>query len=226
MTISGVIARYYFTREPRKENMPSFPVFESFVQSLKYHTGSLALGSFLITLCNIIRIILTYLQEKAKDSESKVVKFIVKCLSCYFYCLEKFLKFLNRNVYVMIAIHGENFFTSARKVFGLIARNLVRVAVLNWTGDFVLFFGKIFVSGLTTGLALLFFSKNDNITFPIIPSIIIFIMSYVVSGAFTSLFELGIDSVFLCFMEDEERNDGSPGREPYAPPEIKSVLSN
>ena len=35
-----------------------------------------------------------------------------------------------------------------------------------------------------------------------------FICSYLASGAFTGVFEIGIDSMFLCFMEDEERNDG------------------
>ena len=32
----------------------------------------------------------------------KVAKFVMKCLQCCFWCLEKFLKFINRNAYIMV----------------------------------------------------------------------------------------------------------------------------
>jgi len=40
--------------------------------------------------------------------------------------LEKFLKFLNKNAYIMIAVHGKNFCTSAKNAFFLLMRNIVR----------------------------------------------------------------------------------------------------
>lgn len=225
MVISGVVADYYFTKKPRSKNLADSIVWGSFKQTLFYHTGSLAFGSLIITIIQIIRLILEYIDQKTKGTENTFVKFLLKCFKCYFWCLEKVFKFINRNGYAMMAIHGDNFFTSCRKAFELILRNCVRVAILNWTGDFTLFLGKIFVSSLTTGISLYFFSQDETITFILIPGIIIFILSFIVSGAFTNLFEIGIDSVFLCFMEDEEQNDGSPGHERYAPKAIRSHLS-
>lgn len=35
-------------------------------------------------------------------AENKVAKFLLGCLKCCFWCLEKFLKFLNRNAYIMV----------------------------------------------------------------------------------------------------------------------------
>ncbi|GFR78489.1 choline transporter-like protein 2 [Elysia marginata] len=75
----------------------------------------------------MIRIILEYIEYKLKDSENRVAKFIIKCLQCCFWCLEKFLKFLNKNAYIMIAIHGKNFCFSAKDAFMLIMRNIVRL---------------------------------------------------------------------------------------------------
>ena len=35
-------------------------------------------------------------------AENKVAKLLLGCLKCCFWCLEKFLKFLNRNAYIMV----------------------------------------------------------------------------------------------------------------------------
>ncbi|GCC43816.1 hypothetical protein chiPu_0027719, partial [Chiloscyllium punctatum] len=45
---------------------------------------------------------------------------------CCFWCLEKFIKFLNRNAYIMIAVYGKNFCVSAKNAFKLLMRNVVR----------------------------------------------------------------------------------------------------
>lgn len=33
-----------------------------------------------------------------------------------------------------------------------------------------------------------------------------------------------IDTLFLCFCEDYNKNDGSPGREYYAPPSLMVII--
>ena len=43
----------------------------------------------------------------------------------------KFMKFINRNAYILTAINGTNFCSSAKEAFGLILRNCVRVVVLD-----------------------------------------------------------------------------------------------
>ena len=45
--------------------------------------------------------------------------------------LEKFMRYINRNAYVVCAIYGKNFCSSARDAFFLLLRNVVRVAVLD-----------------------------------------------------------------------------------------------
>jgi len=224
MTVAGVFAKYYFNREPRRENMGSSPIWDSLKRSLYYHTGSLALGSLIITICKIIRIIIEYIKEKTKDAQSTALQYLLKCLSCCFWCLEKFLQYLNRNAYVLIAIHGYSFFSGCVQAFNLIIRNCVRVATINWVGDFSLFLGRVFVSGAVTVLSIVLFMNNEKVSFFAVPAIIVFFLSYIIAGAFTQIFEIGIDSMFLCFMEDEERNDGSPGREKFAPPELAEHL--
>lgn len=225
MTIAGVVAQFYFTHPDDRKNLPKCRVSRSFFRALRYHTGSLALGSLIITVVKIIRIILEYIDQKTKNSQSDIAKCVIKCCKCCFCILERFLKFLNRNAYTMIAIHGYNFWNGAKNAFKLIVRNCVRVATVNWVGDFTLFLGKLFVAGGVTAFAIWWFKRNDDVQFFIVPACVVFICSYITAGAFSGLFETCIDCMFLCFMEDEERNDGV-NHPRYASKKLRKLMSN
>lgn len=97
----------------------------------RYHLGTLAFGSLIITICRIIRVILEYIDHKLKKYDNPVTRAIMCCMKCFFWCLEKFLRFINRNAYIMCAIHGKNFCASAIDAFNLLMRNILRVFVLD-----------------------------------------------------------------------------------------------
>ena len=44
----------------------------------RYHLGSIAFGSFIIAVVQMIRIVLEYIEYKLKDSENRVAKFIIR----------------------------------------------------------------------------------------------------------------------------------------------------
>lgn len=50
---------------------------------------------------------------------------------CCFWCFEKFIRFINQNAYIVCAIYGTNFCSSAKEAFGLLVRNAIRVFVLD-----------------------------------------------------------------------------------------------
>ena len=129
MILASVFATWYWTWN--KSNLPFFAVIEASGQTLRYHIGTLAFGSFIITVCRMIRIALEYVDQKLKKYDNEVTKAILCCCKCFFWCLEKFLKFINRNAYIMCAIHGKNFCSSAKDAFMLLMRNIVRVFVLD-----------------------------------------------------------------------------------------------
>jgi hypothetical protein len=226
MSIAGVFASWYFNKEPRREKMGPSPVWYSFKRSIRYHSGSLAFGSLIITIIKIIRYIIEYIRIKTKDTDNDAIKCLLKCATCICWCFEKFMKYINRNAYILIAIHGYNFFTACKNAFGLILRNCINVLTINWVGDFTLFLGRIFVTALVTSVSCFIFAHMDGVTFYVVPAAIVAVMAFFASDAFTGLFEIGIDSMFLCYMEDTERHDGSPGRELCGPPELVGFVSN
>uniref|UniRef100_A0A8C5LPP0 Choline transporter-like protein n=1 Tax=Leptobrachium leishanense TaxID=445787 RepID=A0A8C5LPP0_9ANUR len=162
VTLAGAFASYYWAFK-KPDDMPAFPIFSSLGRALRYHTGSLAFGSLILAIVQLIRILLEYLDHKLKGADNKFARFLLCCLKCCFWCLEKFIKFLNRNAYIMIAIYGTNFCTSARNAFFLLMRNIIRVAVLDKVTDFLLFLGKLLVVGCVGILAFFFFTHQIRI---------------------------------------------------------------
>uniref|UniRef100_A0A8C9MZ66 Choline transporter-like protein n=1 Tax=Serinus canaria TaxID=9135 RepID=A0A8C9MZ66_SERCA len=186
-TLAGAFASYYWAyRKPA--DIPLWPLFSSFGRAIRYHTGSLAFGALILAVVQLIRVILEYLDHKLKGTQNSVTRFLLCCLQCCFWCLEKFLKFINRNAYIMIAIYGKNFCTSAKEAFFLLMRNVVRIPV--------------------------FAQEVPMLNYYWVPLLTVIIGSYLVAHGFFSVYAMCVDTLFLCFCEDLERNDGSTAK-PY-----------
>uniref|UniRef100_A0A9J7YIU2 Choline transporter-like protein n=1 Tax=Cyprinus carpio carpio TaxID=630221 RepID=A0A9J7YIU2_CYPCA len=220
MTLAGAFASYYWAPNKTKD-MPAFPLCASLGRSLRYHTGSLAFGSLILAIVQIIRVLLEYIDHKLKGAQNKFAKFLLCCMKCCFWCLEKFIKFLNRNAYIMVAIYGKNFCRSACDAFFLLMRNVIRVVVLDKVTDFILFLGKLLIVGLvgkfsTFTLDLINTDKGTapSLHYYWVPILTVLVGSYFIAHGFFSVYAMCVDTLFLCFLEDLERNDGSPER-PY-----------
>ena len=158
MVIAGAVASWYFCRD--RSNLPC-PVGRSIRRLAIFHMGTVALGSFLITLFIIPRLIIGFIEDKLKQyQEYAMARGMLKCCSCFLYCMEQFLRYLNRNAYTMTAIEGTGFCSSAQMAFSTISSNALRVAAINSVGDFILFLGKIIVTALTAVVATLLLKVN------------------------------------------------------------------
>ncbi|XP_054615081.1 choline transporter-like protein 2 isoform X2 [Dunckerocampus dactyliophorus] len=231
MTLAGAFASYYWAFV-KPDDIPAFPIFSALGRALRYHTGTLAFGSLILAIVQVIRVLLEYLDHKLKGTQNKFTKFLLCCLKCCFWCLEKFIKFLNRNAYIMVAIYGKNFCTSARDAFFLLMRNIVRVAVLNKVTDFLLLLGKLLVVGLVGVFAFFFFSGRvkafedtaPNLHYYWVSIVTAMVGSFLIAHGFFSVYSMCVDTLFLCFCEDLERNDGSPSRPYYISPTLAEIL--
>ncbi|MXQ97342.1 hypothetical protein E5288_WYG005204 [Bos mutus] len=213
--LAGAFASFYWAfHKPR--DIPTFPLGSAFLRTLRYHTGSLAFGALILTLVQIARVILEYIDHKLRGAQNPLTRCILCCFKCCLWCLEKFIKFLNRNAYIMIAIYGKNFCVSAKNAFMLLMRNIVRVVVLDKVTDLLLFFGKLLVVGGVGVLSFFFFTgripslgktfENPQLNYYWLP---IMVRSYGLCRA---------------LVEDLERNDGSADRPYYMSKSLLKIL--
>ncbi|XP_023265908.1 choline transporter-like protein 4 [Seriola lalandi dorsalis] len=233
-TLAGAFASYYWAFT-KPDDIPMFPVYGGFMRSLRYHVGSLAFGTLILTLVQIARVILEYIDHKTREAQNPVARFILCCMKCCLWCLEKFIKFLNRNAYIMIAIYGKNFCVSAKNAFMLLMRNVVRVVVLDKVTDLLLFFGKLLVVGGVGVLSFFFFSgriplpgntfRFETLNYYWMPIITVVFGSYLIAHGFFSVYNMCVDTLFLCFLEDLERNDGSLQKPYFMSKNLMKILN-
>ncbi|XP_077412645.1 choline transporter-like protein 5-A isoform X2 [Vanacampus margaritifer] len=230
-TLAGTFSSYYWAKR-KPEDVPPCPLFSSFRRAIRYHTGSLAFGALVLSVVQLFRITLKYLEKKLKGLDNSLSKFILCCLTCCFWCLEKFIRYMNRNAYIMMAIYGKNFFMSAQEAFFLLMRNMVRVAVVDRVTDFLLFLGKVMIAGGVGVLTLLFFTKKITLFqeevpylhYYEIPLMTTVVGAYLIAHGFFSVYAMCVDTFFLCFCDDLERNDGSPEKPFLMSPELHRIL--
>jgi solute carrier family 44 protein 1 (choline transporter-like protein) len=205
MTVASSVASWYFTRDRTSLDCP---IGTSIKRLAKYHLGSIALGSFLIVLLKIPRLILTYTEyylRKFKDSNS-CINGILKCCQCFFYCLENFVRYINHNAYTIIAIEGTDYCFSAKVAFKTLATNTLRIATINTMGDFIIFLGKCIVTASSATFGVYLMRNDPSIHYLAVPVIFAAVCAYLVAHSMLCVYEMVIDTMFLCFVEDVNKN--------------------
>ncbi|XP_041359407.1 choline transporter-like protein 1 isoform X2 [Gigantopelta aegis] len=205
LAVSGAVAEWFFTRN---KNELSWPIAVSIKRLIRYHLGSVALGSLLVAIVSLIRHTLSFIEGRLSGASNMIAKFFLKCMGCCLWCFEKFLKFLNSNAYIQIAINGYNFCKAAKQAFLLIVSNALRVAAINFVGDFVLFLTKASIVAVVAVVGIQVFKNEDGINYTWLPITLACIFSYLVANSFLGVYEKAIDAIFVCFVEDSDRNDG------------------
>ncbi|XP_061166170.1 choline transporter-like protein 1 [Saccostrea echinata] len=208
--MAGAVAVWYFQRD---SGMPSFPILLSIKQLIRYHLGSAAFGSFIITLLVFVNWILAFIHKKVKNSTGSVGDFLMKCFRCCFWCFEKAIKFINSNAYIEIAILGESFCHSAQRALKIIVSNSLRLAAINSVGNFTLFLGKAGTVAIVAVIGMEILALRSDVIYPWLPITLSCLIAFVIANCLIGVYELCIDTIFVCFCEDCERNDG--GERPY-----------
>eukprot|EP01112_Ceratiomyxa_fruticulosa_P007124 TRINITY_DN183_c0_g1_i1.p1 TRINITY_DN183_c0_g1~~TRINITY_DN183_c0_g1_i1.p1 ORF type:complete len:709 (+),score=136.87 TRINITY_DN183_c0_g1_i1:277-2403(+) len=211
-TIAGAISTWYWTHDKRQ--VPYFVVWTAFYNTVRYHLGSLAFGSLILAIIQFIRYLLSQVEKKFRAKQARLIKVAAAILQCFLAYFERFIKFLNKNAYIMVAMYGYSFCGGARRAFGLILKNILRVAAINWVSSFLTFLSKLFICAVTTIASFLVIRMDKTISFYAIPVILIAIISYAVATGFFAVYDMAIDTILLCFCEDSDKNDGS-AEKPY-----------
>jgi len=229
LVVAGAVAEWFFTREKKKLNCT---LCNATGRTVTNHLGSAAFGAFLITLVRIPRYILMKVNEKLKNSGNECAKFMIKCCICCLYCLEKCMRYINRNAYIVIAISSTNFCVARVKAFNVLLSNVLRVIAINTVGDFVLFLGKVLVMAGNVVIAFFLFDRhNSGVNYGerslfFLPMLAIAIFSYLIAHCFLSSFEMLVDTLLLCFCEDVKINDGTEEKPYFMSKNLMKFVAN
>ncbi|XP_015126817.1 CTL-like protein 2 [Diachasma alloeum] len=229
MTLAATFATWYWTMN--KSDVPFFTVTVSLWRTIRYHLGTVAFGSLLITICRFFRIVLEYIHRQSTAQGGGQLlgtcgTAIYRCTQCIMVLLEKFLKFMNRNAYIVCAVYGKGLCASAGDALSLLMRNILRVVILNKIVDWLLFAGKILVTCTMIAISWWYYKEEEGDNeFWWVPTILVGLGSYLVASVFFSVHATAVDTIFLCFLEDCERHDGSAEKPYYMSRKIAKLLN-
>ena len=117
---------------------------------------------------------------------------------------------INKNALVWTAIWGDSFGTASCSSFKLLWGNMGRTGAMSVVSFFLMFLGKVLIATATTGFAAIFMHfKYPDISSPVLPMVVVFVLAYLVGSLFMAVFEVAMDTVFLCFLIDEKLHASS-----------------
>mmetsp|Transcript_11641 Transcript_11641/g.31727 ORF Transcript_11641/g.31727 Transcript_11641/m.31727 type:complete len:793 (-) Transcript_11641:1356-3734(-) len=231
VTIAGAIGSFYWAGGD-SAHMPTFPVLTALKNTAIYHGGSIAFGAFIMAVIQFVRAVLEYIDRKTRELQAgnKIAQWLMCCVKCCMWCLEKIVAFINRNAYIMVAIKGTGYCSSACRAIALIILNALRLATVTIIGDLLLFLAKITVAA---GCGLIAFGMSETkfysspeeypetqLSSPILPVAVCILTGFIIAEIFFSVYEMGISTILLCFCEDSE----SHGTARYAPPLLMEAI--
>lgn len=227
VVVAGSVAPYYWMRG--QEDGRGF--FEAFKNALKYHQGSVALGSFLIAFIQFIRLIMKIIFNRLRHLKEKsdFFKYCMYCVSCCLWCLQGCIAYLTNNAFVIVAIEGKGFFGSAMRSGKLLMNNALTSAAVQIVGDSILAIAQLAV---VAGAGVACFAILENPSFlhgdmkvssPLLPVVSSMIVAYLLSSKFFAVIETSIDTMFLSFCLDCEMHGG---KALLAPPSLQAMVNS
>jgi len=87
----------------------------------------------------------------------------------------------------------------------LASRNIFSAVVVDFLGDFVLFVGKLLGTALCTLFTVGLLEYLNRSISPVTLTLVA-VISYRVFAIFASIISVGVDTIFVCYLEDLEQN--------------------
>ena len=246
--IAGAISKWYFTPEnleTHEKKISAVLLSHSVFRTLRFHSGTAALGSFIVAVVIFVKFVLIYMvnQMQAQAPENKMIQLLGKCLKLLIMCVEKFIRFMGHLAYIETAIYGTNFCHSLYKAVKALVKNVVRFSFVTLFSKLVLILGKLLVVAAALGLAILCLPllKSDNFLegaelnmtvtttlpaqpLPLVPLALVCFFAITISINIMGIYETAIDTIMVSFLEDEKENDGN-GQVSFASGPLKDFMS-
>jgi hypothetical protein len=225
------VCTWYFTST--SETRGDLSITRGFWWAIRYNFGSLAFGSFILAVVWIIRITFEIMDKQIKqaDPNNAVVKVVSGCVRCCLDCFHRFVKFINENAYIQVALTGESFCPSAVAAFILALKNAATFFITNGVGSLIYLLGRFTIALGNTFIGYLIitnaaeFEEIDN---PLPPTAVIFVISFMMATIFMDIFGSTSLACLQCLYADVDicnQNGQDPINSTARPKEMTAVVS-
>jgi len=204
IALALAIAQWYFVHDKSEIGTGTFVV--AVFEASWFHMGTAAFGSLILAVILSIRAFLAYCEKKAKASHNKVAEAVICACQCCFWCLEKCVRFVNKNAYIETAVRSTGFCASCVESFKLVARNVLRLGAVTVIADAVLLIMQAFIVLVTVfgAYEYLDYKYASELNSVVAPLVLVAVLAWAVATQFKEIFGMSILTILHCFVVDEE----------------------
>jgi len=201
-------AWYYFG--PRDlGQMPKHPTTASFGRASTLSLGSIAFGSLIVTLLELLRLILNIARNNANADGHPVEACLACCAACFIGCVEGLIEWFNRYAYIEIALYGKAYIPAAKDTWRLFKDRGIDALVNDSLVGITLTWGAYAIGLMCSLFAYLYlrltaplYNSNGNYTAPVL--LFGFLIGVQCALTLSSAIEAGVSTIFVGLGEDPQ----------------------
>ncbi|KIJ55624.1 hypothetical protein M422DRAFT_151670 [Sphaerobolus stellatus SS14] len=206
-------AWYYFGPRGPYGEMPPHPTISAFIRASTLSLGSIAFGSLIVTILEVVRTLLRTARHAADNDGNPALACLACCAECLIGFIEGLVQYFNRYAYIEIALYGKAYIPAAKDTWRLLSdRGITAIvndslvsmgesAALTWGGYIVGLLCSLF-GYLYLRLSHPAYNANGQYTAPVI--LYSFVIGLTCSLTLSSSIEAGVSTIFVGLGEDPQ----------------------
>ncbi|RPD78068.1 DUF580-domain-containing protein [Lentinus tigrinus ALCF2SS1-7] len=199
---------YYFG--PREQGlMPKHPTLTSFVRASTLSLGSIAFGSLIVTLLELIRMLLNAARNSANAEGHPVEACLALCAECFIGCIESLVQYFNRYAYIEIALYGKPYLSAAKDTWRLFKDRGIDALINDSLVGMTLTWGAYAIGLLCSLFGYLYlrythpaYNTDGQYTAPVV--LFSFLIGLQCSLTLSAAIEAGVSTIFVGLGEDPQ----------------------
>mmetsp|Transcript_121127 Transcript_121127/g.304590 ORF Transcript_121127/g.304590 Transcript_121127/m.304590 type:complete len:219 (+) Transcript_121127:3-659(+) len=204
-----------------------------------YHFGTLAFGSLLLAMFQMLYFILSVIYKQTKSTSedgtmNKVAGVAAGCCLCCLKCWENIVRYMNKNVYTVVVMNSEHFCTGAHTVVKVFAEDFAALGILEGVTKVFQVGGVVTITGVGSYLTWFVLRNvkafNDSSSPHVVPqpevvTVAAGALCFSISLVFMNIFDVISDTILLCWSLDRMyRKQNNMETNPNVPSRLKALL--
>ncbi|GAA5888558.1 hypothetical protein JCM6882_008996 [Rhodosporidiobolus microsporus] len=207
-TEAGIYGTYYY--EPTSPGKVKV-AWGAFKRASTYSFGSIAFGSLIVAILDLLRAFVQILQSYARDEGSAVGVAIACCANCCLGIITNMVEYFNRYAYIEIALYGKAYIAAAKDTWRLFKDRGIDALVNDCLVGNIWTFGSFAVGMLCSAFSFIYLKVSDPSYVQDNGSIKAAVMGYAFMIGFVICHTLGygalqsgVSTIFVALGEDPE----------------------
>ncbi|CAG7855020.1 Protein PNS1 [Serendipita indica DSM 11827] len=198
---------YYFG--PKGQGMPPHPTRSAFLRASTLSLGSIAFGSLIVTILELIRVLLNLASQSASQDGNPIVAILACCAACFVGCIESLVEYFNKYAYIEIALYGKPYIKAAKDTWHLLTDRGIDAIINDTIVGLAMTWGSFFIGLLCVLFSYIYLRATKpayNSDGSYTPAILVYswFVGFQVAQSLTSAIDAGVSTIFVGLAEHPE----------------------